>query len=271
MRNKIIIILVMVSLVILLLISCSFAYINYAKNQELIIEVGNFEVDNLEVNSTVVEKEIKISALEKSLSKLQSNLQESQVEVENLKIANVKLQTEIDESITKYELLRDQHSTQQSILENLVNDTTATNQCLIYEDSIIKIYHEEEQVIKLFGQPLTENIVINDGAGIWYLKDLYTKTSEYSDFVIFYIGDTNGENYKVTSIDTASYEVRTLRNISVGDSSEYLLEVYPMLKEAEWSKEETIYYCEVREYGGSIKFKIVDGVISEIGLSRSYT
>lgn len=242
----------------------------YDENIILAMKVDKSEEGNIELSTSINEKEAILSELELEIRSFEETSLIYESKNRELEDELQQLKDELHELNETFERVNDWYNTLLINYEELASDVAETNQAFIYDQKLIRISQKEEDVLELFGEPLAENIEIN-GTGIWYFEGRYTKISNYEDIVVGYIGDKNGENYVVAFVTAITNNVITLRNVRVGNTLESLLTTYPMLYKAEWIEDEEVYMWGVAEFRGHIMFTIVDGIVVEIEISRSYT
>lgn len=251
----------------------------YDGNAQLSIKVNNTEQETKRISNS-----FDSLSREYDVCKELANAKEEEVEDLTKKIEILK--TDYLDTQAKNKELEENIERLQGRLENanklrrvaiyddieFASNIAFANTTLIYKKNFISIGQWEKEVKESFGDPIKEKIELN-GTGIWYLDENYTKISTYEDMEIGYLGDSKGENYSVVYVSAKTNKVITLSNIRVGDKLDDLLYTYPLLinESGNRDKNNTTYTWEVKEYSGSISFKVVNGIIEEIIISMSYT
>lgn len=206
------------------------------------------------------ERDEKIERLENQINEL-----EDRVDKKILEIVDLKNKIEDLENQDKADDLSEELHTNQS-LASLVESAVINYELdiLIYDNKILRPGLSEEHVLSIFGQPQSDEITIDDGSMIEHMEGVYWKTTEYESFIILYLGDREGESYKVHSFHTQSELLMTSKSIHVGSSLEDLLIAYPTLIIESLPNGEIRYAFPDGEYILSMKFKVEDGVVIEI-------
>lgn len=135
---------------------------------------------------------------------------------------------------------------------------------LLYEDQVIRPEMSEVDVLERFGQPQSFEVVIDDGSVVGHQAGVYWKRSFYKHFDILYLGDRQGEDYKVHSFATQSSLLTTLHGIRVGDSESKLLKTYSTLVKGHDLDGQTRYVYPDEEYHVEMCFTIENARIIEI-------
>lgn len=276
-KYKIAIVVVVISLLIFFIIfSCKI----YFENNEYEITITNFELERKqslikedELNDLINEK----LELEESLNSLEKELSICIKENENLGLINSDLELAVKQLETEVQSALEENKDMINSYNLLVKNLEEHDYSLIVGDVIISTGDDESHIIQLLGQPNSESVE-KDKSTIWYHEGRYGKTSIYDDLTIEYLGDKNGENYKVILIESCSDSVSTRRNIKIGDKLETLLIAYPMIELydmglIELSEDGTsaYYYYDYDLYIGSIYFEISDDVIIKIEIGAAFT
>jgi len=223
--------------------------------------------DNFLINpESLMEKDEKIVRLEGKLSNLEERLENKILEMVDLKNQIKSLETKIASFESSEQMDTDKALEAQKDLEKQVNLAIANYELdlLFYDNKILRPGLSEEEVLFSFGHAQTNEIVVDDGSVISHQKGIYWKKVDYRDFLIVYLGDRQGENYKVHSFFTESDKLKTIKSIHVGSTVDDLLAAYPELIEEHLPNEDLRYAFPEDEYILSMRFKIKDNLISEI-------
>lgn len=138
---------------------------------------------------------------------------------------------------------------------------------LIYNNIIFNMDSTEEAFKEVFGEPLTEELIIDDGSVIAHMKGVHYKWCNYEDFKVSFLGTRDGGPYYAHTISSKSPKITTLRGVKVGDTIEELEATYSNLITWELPNGDTRY--EFSELEGHddvmcVEFNVRDGIIIEI-------
>lgn len=232
----------------------------------IVMTVRNHELSdaNREFENSIDEKNIVIAEYENLISKYEKINAENEVLASKYEDRIEALQIQVDALNEGY----DENSNKLSLAQYMhlasLNSKHAEFEMFFYKNNIIKMSMDENEFKDQFGEPISENVSVDDGTFAAHQEGVYWKTSEYEDFKVSYLGDREGENYKIHSFFTFSANITTIRDIKVGDSLEKLFQVYPMLEKYEYPDNTVRYQFPDGEYLIKIEFEVRDYLIEEI-------
>lgn len=144
-------------------------------------------------------------------------------------------------------------------------DRALLNNCLVYNQLLLRIGQSEYEVKKIFGAPIEEKSLENEGVS----KVLEGKKSVYEDFVIIYERNDVDSTYTIFGIRTTNPTLKTLKDISVGSTYKDFQSMYqdPVIDFSTDTNER--YYLELFDFFGGIEIIVEDGVIAELAVTRT--
>jgi len=250
--------------ILLLIILILFSIVMTFRNHELSDTNKEFENSLDEKNIVIAEYEDLLLKYEDLISKNEEKNAENEVLVSKYEDGIEELQIQVDALNEEYDENRNKLSIAQYMHLALLNSKHAEFEMLLYNNEIIRMNMDENEFKEQFGEPIGEKVSVDDGTVVAHQEGVYWKTSEYENFIVSYLGDREGKNYKIHSFFTESSNVTTIRDVKVGDSLEKLLQVHPMLEKYEYPDNTVRYQFPDGEYLINMEFEVRDNLIVEI-------